>query len=76
MDSRSSRRRRSSACGNELSALTRKEIPLELIQRAWTRLRFDDSISRNRLKPFSTKPGSAGFLRAKIDLSNLIWNPR
>jgi NitT/TauT family transport system substrate-binding protein len=61
---------------NELSALTRKEIPLELIQRAWTRLRFDDSISREPFEAFLDQARLVGFLRAKIDLSNLIWNPR
>ncbi|HEU4678877.1 MAG TPA: ABC transporter substrate-binding protein, partial [Terrimicrobiaceae bacterium] len=30
---------------DELSALSRKEIPLSLVQQAWTRLRFDDTIS-------------------------------
>jgi NitT/TauT family transport system substrate-binding protein len=61
---------------NELSALTRKEIPLELIQRAWARLRFDDSISREPFEAFLDQARLVGFLRAKIDLSNLIWNPR
>jgi NitT/TauT family transport system substrate-binding protein len=61
---------------DELSALTRKEIPLELIQQAWTRLRFDDSISTEPFEAFLDQARLVGFLRAKIDLSNLIWNPR
>jgi NitT/TauT family transport system substrate-binding protein len=60
---------------DELSALTRKEIPLPLIQQAWTRLRFDDTISVEPFQSFLDQARSVGFLRAKIDLSNILWNP-
>ena len=61
---------------DELSVLTRKEIPLALIQQAWTRLRFDDMISAEPFQSFLDQARLVGFLRAKIDLSNLIWNPQ
>ena len=60
---------------DELSALTRKEIPLALIQQAWTRLRFDDTISAEPFQSFLDQARLVGFLRAKIDLSNIVWNP-
>jgi NitT/TauT family transport system substrate-binding protein len=59
---------------DELSLLTRKEIPLALIQQAWMRLRFDDMISAEPFQSFLDHARLVGFLRAKIDLSNLIWN--
>jgi sulfonate transport system substrate-binding protein len=60
---------------DELSALARKEIPLLLIQQAWTRLRFDDTISAEPFQSFLDQARMVGFLRAKIDLANIIWNP-
>jgi NitT/TauT family transport system substrate-binding protein len=61
---------------DELSLLSHKEIPLALIQQAWARLRFDDTISVEPFQSFLDQARLAGFLRAKIDLSNLLWNPR
>ncbi len=61
---------------DELSALARKEIALSLIQQAWTRLRFDDTISTEPFQSFLDQARLVGFLRAKIDLSNLVWNPQ
>jgi hypothetical protein len=53
----------------------RKEIPLELIQQAWTRLHFEDAISLAPFQTFLDQARLVGFLRAKIDLANLIWSP-
>ena len=61
---------------NELSVLMHKEIPLALIQQAWTRLQFDDTISAEPFQSFLDQARLVGFLRAKIDLSNLLWNPQ
>ncbi|HEY5954258.1 MAG TPA: ABC transporter substrate-binding protein [Terrimicrobiaceae bacterium] len=61
---------------DELSALTRKEIPLALIRQAWTRLRFDDTISAEPFQSFLDQARLVGFLRAKIDLANIVWNPQ
>lgn len=58
---------------DELSALTRKEIPLALIEQAWSRLRFDDNISVEPFQSFLDQARLVGFLRAKIDLSNILW---
>lgn len=60
---------------DELSALTHKEIPLELVQQAWTRLRFDDSISTEPFQTYVDQARLVGFLQEKIDLSNFVWNP-
>jgi NitT/TauT family transport system substrate-binding protein len=61
---------------DELSALTRKEIPLALIRQAWTRLRFDDTISAEPFQSFLDQARLVGFLCAKIDLANIVWNPQ
>ncbi len=60
---------------DELSTLMRKEIPLELIQQAWARLRFDETITIAPFQLFLDQARLVGFLRAKIDLANFIWNP-
>ena len=53
---------------DELSVLTHKEIPLLLVQQAWTRLRFDDAIS---IEPFQSlcRPGPARRVPARRDRS-------
>jgi NitT/TauT family transport system substrate-binding protein len=61
---------------DELSALTHKEIPLQLVQQAWTRLRFDDAISTDPFQSYVDQARLVGFLREEIDLSDLLWNPR
>jgi len=61
---------------DELSALTHKEIPLQLVQQAWTRLRFDDAISTEPFQSYVDQARLVGFLREEIDLSDLLWNPR
>lgn len=61
---------------DELSILSHKEIPLALIQQAWTRLQFDDTISVEPFQSFLDQARLVGFLRAKIDLSSLLWNPQ
>ena len=61
---------------DELSALTHKEIPLLLVQQAWTRLRFDDAISTEPFQSYVDQARLVGFLREEIDLSDLLWNPR
>ena len=60
---------------DELSTLMRKEIPLELIQQAWARLRFDETITIAPFQLFLDQARLVGFLRAKIDLANFIWTP-
>jgi NitT/TauT family transport system substrate-binding protein len=61
---------------DELSAITRTEIPLGLVQQAWTRLRFDDSISTEPFQTYLDQARLAGLVQEKIDLSNLLWNPQ
>ena len=61
---------------DELTALTRKEIPIELIRSAWPRMNFDSAISVEPFRSFLEQARVAGFLRASGDLSNLIWKPK
>jgi sulfonate transport system substrate-binding protein len=61
---------------DELSVLTHNEIPLLLVQQAWTRLRFDDAISIEPFQSYVDQARLVGFLREEIDLSDLLWNSR
>lgn len=60
---------------DELSAITRKQIPAELVAQAWTRLVFDDSISVEPFENFLAHAREVGFLRATVNLNKLLWNP-
>ncbi|HEY5707157.1 MAG TPA: ABC transporter substrate-binding protein [Terrimicrobiaceae bacterium] len=61
---------------DELSSLTHREIPMELVQQAWTRLRFDDSISTEPFQTYLKQAQLAGLLQAEVDLSKLLWEPQ
>jgi ABC-type nitrate/sulfonate/bicarbonate transport system substrate-binding protein len=60
---------------NELSAITRREIPQSLVDEAWQRLHPDTSISVEPFEKFLEKAKKVGFLRAEVNLKNLIWKP-
>jgi NitT/TauT family transport system substrate-binding protein len=60
---------------DELSAITKKEIKQALINEAWTRLVFENTISVDPFESFIAKARQVGFLRASINLEHLIWNP-
>jgi len=60
---------------NELSAITRREISQALVDEAWTRLSPGTELSIEPFEKFLAKARKVGFLRAKIDLSNLLWLP-
>jgi sulfonate transport system substrate-binding protein len=60
---------------DELSALAHAQIPLQLAQQAWMRLRLDDSISIEPFQSYLDQARLVGFLKEKIDLTNLLWNP-
>jgi NitT/TauT family transport system substrate-binding protein len=57
---------------DELTAITRKEIPLSLIEQAWTRLHPSNEISVEPFEKFLDQARLVGFLRAKVDLSKLV----
>jgi NitT/TauT family transport system substrate-binding protein len=57
---------------DELSAITRKEIPLSLIEEAWTRLSPSNEISVEPFQKFLDQARLVGFLRAQVDLSKLV----
>lgn len=60
---------------DELSAITRREIPQALVDEAWTRLHPDTAISVEPFEKFLEKARKVGFLRAEVNLKNLIWKP-
>ena len=60
---------------DELSAITRREIPQKLVDEAWTRLDPNTSISIEPFESFLQHAREVGFLRARVDLKNLLWQP-
>jgi NitT/TauT family transport system substrate-binding protein len=59
----------------ELKELTKREMPAELINRAWPRLHFTSEIKREALDSFVAEAQSVGFLKGEIDLSRLVVKP-
>lgn len=57
---------------DELTAITRKEIPIKLIEDAWTRLQPSNEITVEPFQKFLDQARLVGFLRAQVDLSQLI----
>ena len=60
---------------DELSAITRREISQKLVDEAWTRLAPDTAISLEPFEAFLQHAREVGFLRARVDLKNLLWQP-
>jgi NitT/TauT family transport system substrate-binding protein len=60
---------------DELSAITRREISQKLVDEAWTRLDPNTSISVEPFEAFLQHAREVGFLRARVDLKNLLWQP-
>lgn len=60
---------------DELSAITRREISKKLVDEAWTRLNPNTSISIEPFEAFLQHARKVGFLRARVDLKNLLWQP-
>jgi NitT/TauT family transport system substrate-binding protein len=60
---------------DELSAIARREIKQSLVDEAWTRLHPDTAISVEPFEKFLEKARKVGFLRAEVNLKNLIWKP-
>lgn len=60
---------------DELAAITRGQISADLVAQAWTRLVFDDAISVEPFEKFLARARQVGFLRAKVNLTDLIWIP-
>jgi len=57
---------------SELTALTNRKFPLELIQRSWKRLRFTSDISRKSFEEFLAAAREVGFLQGAADLKDLV----
>ena len=60
---------------DELSAISRREISQKLIDEAWTRLNPNTSISVEPFNEFLQHAREVGFLRARVDMKNLLWQP-
>ncbi|MEI8294242.1 MAG: ABC transporter substrate-binding protein [bacterium] len=60
---------------DELSAITRREISQKLVDEAWTRLDPNATISIEPFESFLQHAREVGFLRARVDLKNLLWQP-
>ena len=59
----------------ELKAITKREMPTALIDRAWARLHFTSEIQRGALDNSVAEAQSVGFLKGAIDLSRLLAIP-
>ncbi len=60
---------------DELTAITKREISQALVDEAWTRLNFNCEITVTPFEKFLAQAKQVGFLRAKINLQDLIWKP-
>ncbi|NBS52131.1 MAG: ABC transporter substrate-binding protein [Spartobacteria bacterium] len=60
---------------DELTAITKREISQALVDEAWTRLTFNCDITVTPFEKFLAQAKQVGFLRAKINLQDLIWKP-
>lgn len=58
---------------DELSAINRREISQKLVDEAWTRLNPDCDISLEPFEKFLQHAREVGFLRARVDLKDLLW---
>ena len=58
-----------------LKEITKREMPPELVERSWARLRFTSSVERTALDTYVADAQSVGFLKGPIDLSRLIQTP-
>jgi NitT/TauT family transport system substrate-binding protein len=60
---------------DELTAITKRDIKQSLVDEAWTRLVFSNEISVEPFEKFLAHAKQVGFLRAKVNLDQLIWKP-
>jgi hypothetical protein len=56
----------------ELKALTNREMPPQLIEKAWPRLTFTSAIRPDAFATFVEEAQSVGFLKGKIDIGRLL----
>jgi NitT/TauT family transport system substrate-binding protein len=59
----------------ELKELTKREMPTELIDKAWPRLHFTSEIKREALEGFVVEAQSVGFLKESLALDRLVVKP-
>jgi NitT/TauT family transport system substrate-binding protein len=59
----------------ELDIITRTQTPVELIDRAWSRIVFTSDVTREALESFLKSAQAVGFLRDTADLAQLVDTP-
>lgn len=59
----------------ELTAETRRKMPVELVSSAWQRLRFTTGISRAEFEKLVAEAQRVGFLPGRADVSRLLEVP-
>ena len=59
-----------------LKAITKREMPAELMERSWPRMTFTSAIDPAALAHFVAEAQSVGFLKGAPDLSRLIEIPK
>ncbi len=60
---------------DELTALTKAPMPLELVQHSWKRLNFNYKIDQKTFETFLAGAQKAGFLKEAGDLKSLVVLP-
>jgi NitT/TauT family transport system substrate-binding protein len=59
----------------ELLAITRAQVPAELVQKAWKRMVLTNETSTTAFETFLKAAQSVGFLRGTADLARLVETP-
>ena len=60
---------------DELTAITRREISQKLVDEAWTRLDLNCEITVQPFEEFLEKARKVGFLRTRVNLTELVCKP-
>lgn len=55
-----------------LSAEVRREVPADQVERAWSRLRFTDRVTKKQFEALVAEAQSVGFLRDALPLDRLL----
>jgi NitT/TauT family transport system substrate-binding protein len=60
---------------DQMRAITTREVPKELLDRCWARMRFEDAVAREDFEAFVAAAGKAGLLAEAHDVSRLVEVP-
>jgi NitT/TauT family transport system substrate-binding protein len=56
----------------ELREETKRDVPAELVERCWSRMRLEDAVTKEAFEQYVRKAQQAGFLKDAGDLSRLM----